>query len=86
MNYKRSKLQIYLDILKVIKKGTKKPTRIMYKTNLSWKPLMSILDSMLSQDLIGKNQNSSHVTYEITDRGRNVLNYFNEAMKLIEIS
>ncbi|MES0324359.1 MAG: winged helix-turn-helix domain-containing protein [Candidatus Bathyarchaeia archaeon] len=30
MKNRRSKLEIYLDVLKVIKEGTTKPTRIMY--------------------------------------------------------
>lgn len=85
MSYKRSRLEIYLDLLKVINKGTRKPTRIMYRTNLSWKPLMKIIESMLTQGLITKNDNGKHTTYRITEKGKNVLNYFNEAMELIEI-
>jgi len=28
------------------RKGTHKPTRIMYRTNLSWKPLIEVLEAM----------------------------------------
>jgi len=52
MTQKRSRLEIYLDVLRAIKKGVNKPTRIMYKTNLSWKPLQEILESMTSQEII----------------------------------
>ena len=84
MAHKRSRLEIYLDVLKVIRQGTHKPTRIMYRTNLSWKPLMKILDSMLDQGLIYKAEEGKHTTYNIADKGRNVLEYFDSAMKLIE--
>ena len=84
MAYKRSRLEIYLDVLRVIQHGTHKPTRIMYRTNLSWKPLMKILDSMVAQALISKVEERKHTTYEIAGKGRNVLEYFEKAMELIE--
>jgi len=83
---KRSKLEIYLDVLKVICAGTRKPTRIMYGANLSWIPLVRILESLLDQGLIAGEEDHKHTVYHITEKGRNVLEYFSEAMELIEIS
>jgi len=85
MNSKRSRIEIYLDVLQAIKRGTHKPTRIMYRTNLSWKPLMVVLESMIEQGLIRAEEKGNRTTYWITEKGRNVLNYFSEAMNLIEI-
>ena len=82
---KRSRIEIYIDVLQAIRKGVHKPTRIMYRTNLSWKPLMQVLDAMIKQQLIASENQGTHVTYKITEKGMNVLNYFNEAMELIEI-
>jgi predicted transcriptional regulator len=82
---KRSRIEIYLDVLQAIRKGIYKPTRIMYRTNLSWKPLMQVLNTMMEQELITSEELGSHITYKITEKGMNVLNYFNEAMELIEI-
>ena len=84
-NQKRSKLEIYLDVLKAIDAGTRKPTRIMYRANLSWVPLVKILESLLDQDLIAQEEDHKHTVYHITENGRNVLQYFDEAMELIEI-
>ncbi|TEU09360.1 hypothetical protein E3J20_06555, partial [Candidatus Bathyarchaeota archaeon] len=50
MDNRRSKLEIYLEVLQIIKGGTSKPTRIMYSANISWQPLMRVLSSMISQD------------------------------------
>jgi len=83
MTRKRSKLEIYLDILKVIKKGVNKPTRIMYSTNLSWTPLKNILSSMLEQKLIAEERIGNRKVYHITEKGMNGLRYFNKMRDLM---
>ena len=85
MTQKRSRLEIYLDVLRAIKKGVNKPTRIMYKTNLSWTPLQEILNSMISQGLIIKKENKNKRLYEITEKGLNVLRYFNKVREMVTI-
>lgn len=91
MTRRRSKLEIYLDVLWIIKDGTRKPTRIMYGANLSWKPLQRILNSMVSQGLIKEIDMSdsrdkrTNMCYEITQKGENVVKYFNRARDLIEL-
>ena len=82
---KRGRLEIYLDIIEAVRKSPQKPTRIMYKANLSWKPFMEILRSLQDQGLIDVAQTGNHTTLKITEKGKNVLKYFNEAMKLVEI-
>jgi len=46
---------------------------------------MQVLDAMMEQNLIAIEKQGTHVVYKITEKGMNVLNYFNEAMELIEI-
>ena len=78
-------------MLKVIKEGTKKPTRIMYGANLSWKLLQGILGSMVSQGLIeeidASNSRDKRTTkvYEVTSKGDSVIRYFDRAKGLIEV-
>jgi len=49
----RSRLEIYLSILKVIQREKfAKPTRIMYKSNISLIPLQGFLQSLLKNRLI----------------------------------
>ena len=91
MRRRRSQLEIYLDVLWTIKKGDKKPTRIMYGANLSWKPLQKVLDSMIDQNLIKKfnprtnKDKRTNSYYELTQKGENVINYFKCAKDLIDI-
>ena len=77
MTEKRSRLEIYLDVLEVISKGCHKPTRIMYSSNLSWKPLKEIFQSLLEQGLIEiKEDGKTRKRYYITPKGLRVLGYF----------
>jgi predicted transcriptional regulator len=88
---RRSKLEIYLDVLKVIKEGTKKPTRIMYGANLSWKLLQNILSSLVDQNLIlevdasDSRDKRTNTIFEITSKGDSVIRYFDRAKGLIEV-
>jgi len=86
---RRSKFEIYLDILAEIKGGTVKPTRIMYGANLSWKPLKQILMMLTAQGLIVEqsmgDDKRSRKSYSLTEKGENVLNYFNRARGLLKL-
>ncbi len=72
---RRSRFEIYFDILKVIGKGTDRPTRIMYQTNLSWIVLQEMFESLTSGGFIGERPEKSGVRYYLTDKGRNALSY-----------
>ena len=91
MKNRRSKLEIYLDVLKVIKEGTTKPTRIMYGANLSWKLLQGILNSMAAQDLIEEidvsdsRDKRTNTVYQVTQKGDSVIRYFDRAKGLIDV-
>jgi predicted transcriptional regulator len=76
---KRSRLEIYLDVLKVLRKGESRPTRIMYQSNLSWKPLTQILDSLVRQEIVEVTQDNFHNVYCLTKKGFDVLEYFQNA-------
>ena len=83
---RRTRLEIMLNILRAVKSGVEKPTRIMYRTNLSWKPLMKVLTSLSDQGLVTVIEEGNHRFYEITDKGRNVLQYFSRAMESIKVT
>ena len=91
MKNRRSKLEIYIEVLQLIKEGIAKPTRIMYGANLSWKLLQSVLDNMIDQGLIdeidqsrSKDKRTSKI-YELTSRGDSVIRYFRHAKQLIDL-
>ena len=86
---RRSKLEIYVDILKVLGlRGPLKLTHIMYKANVNCKVLKEYLDFLLAQGLVEERSvGKSRVVYANTQRGITVLKYFrelNKALPLIE--
>jgi predicted transcriptional regulator len=91
MSNRRSRFEIYVDVLTEIMNGSKKPTKIMYGANLSYKPLKNILQSLLDQGLIEEDERRikdkrTKVKYILTQKGVNVVKYYSKAKDLIEIS
>jgi len=78
-------------VLRVIKNGTEKPTRIMYEANLSWTSLKDVLSLLLSQELveeidISESRDKRTVRiYKITEKGDHLIRYFHRAEQLLQI-
>jgi len=84
MSERRSKLEIYLDILQIINKGDTKPTRIMYKANLSWISLCEALQSLIINGIISEKVLRRRKEYIITKRGKRALKYFQGITQFIK--
>jgi predicted transcriptional regulator len=85
---RRSKLEINLEVLSVVKEGVDKPTRIMYAANLSWQPTQRVLSNLVRQGLLREitaPNNTSRRMYKITEKGLKVLAYFDDAEVLLGI-
>ena len=82
---RRSRLKIYVDVLRTIRGGEKVPTRIMFRTNVSWGPLMRMLESLISQGLVRREEESRRRRYVITEKGMKALTYFDEVARLIKV-
>jgi predicted transcriptional regulator len=91
MKHRRSKLEVYIDVLRAIKKGIKKPTRIMYESNLSWKPLQNTLVLLEKKGFILEYEPNdlrdkrTSKCYMLTQKGENVITFFNKAKDFLEI-
>ena len=88
---RRSRLEIYLEVLNAIKNGTEKPTRIMYEANLSWRLLNDILSSLESQELVeeidvsGSRDKRTDRIYRTTGKGDTLIRYFHNAEQLLSL-
>ncbi|MGD2201377.1 MAG: winged helix-turn-helix domain-containing protein [Candidatus Bathyarchaeota archaeon] len=86
---RRSKLEIMLDVLRVVHDGISKPTRIMYNANMSWNPTQRVLEKLIDEGHILVEEKPSKQRakkrYYITEKGLNILRYFKGAERLIEI-
>jgi predicted transcriptional regulator len=92
VNMRRSKLEMYVDVLKVLARyGPLKLTHIMYKANINCSVLKQYLDFLIQQNLVEeqtlrKKRNKTRVVYAITERGRTVLKYFRELNSALQIT
>jgi predicted transcriptional regulator len=86
---RRSKLEIMLKVLEAVREGVEKPTRIMYAVNMSWNPTQEVLARLVEDGLIRVTEElggrRSKKRYEITEKGANVIRYFQGVKALINI-
>jgi predicted transcriptional regulator len=84
---KRSKLEIYVDILEALgQRGPLKVTHIMYKANVNCKVLKDYLDFLVKQKLIEERMvESGKVVYANTTYGTEVLKFFRELDKMLPL-
>ena len=90
MSTRRSKFEIYLDILTQVKSGVNLPTRIMYSTNLSWLSLNQVMKQLVSHDLLEEHNDESgdrrtKTTYRVTEKGEKFLGYLGYAIKSVKL-
>ena len=76
-----------LGILAAVRGGKDKPTRIMYAVNLSWNPTLRMLSQLVEQGLLEERVASgrSKRRYVMTERGVNVLDYFEKANEILPL-
>jgi len=84
---RRSKMEMYLDILKTLaKKGPLKLTHVMYKANVNCSVLKEYLNFLIQQKLVEeKSLRKERIVYEITEKGLTVLKYFRELQIMLPI-
>ena len=84
---RRSKLEMYIDILKVLAhRGPLKLTHIMYKANVNCSVLKEYLGFLMKQNLVEERTiGKRRVVYAITQRGITVLKHFKELKQVLPI-
>ncbi|HJX02519.1 MAG TPA: winged helix-turn-helix domain-containing protein [Candidatus Bathyarchaeia archaeon] len=87
LEMRRSKLEMYIDILKVLAhRGPLKLTHIMYKANVNCSVLKEYLDFLIKQNLVEERTiGKRRVVYAVTQRGITVLKYFRELKQVLPI-
>ena len=95
---RRSRLGLYLDILRVIASGTTKPTRILFEARLSWTSMKKAMEFLLENELIVKEEIDNEETrrgvtrdlrlkekYLITNKGLIVIKFFEKEQILANL-
>jgi predicted transcriptional regulator len=85
MNDRRSRMSIYIDILRVVATKQKaKPTHILYGANLSSARLKKYLAIMTSSGLLKEVSEADKIFYILTPKGREFLNESKKIEKFSE--
>jgi predicted transcriptional regulator len=70
----RSRIKIYFDILSSVKEeGNAKPTRVLYRSNLSYDRLTRYLDELVTKGLLAEVRSEDSRYYTITEKGSEFL-------------
>ncbi len=89
MSKRRSRLEIVLNVLSVVAEGLDKPTRIMYAANMSWTSKQKMLSQLVELGLLevvyNQGDRRSNRRYKITEKGINVIEYFDEAREIMPV-
>ena len=87
LSVRRSKLEMYMDILKVLAhRSPLKLTHVMYKANVNCNILKEYLEFLIKQGLVEENKvGKSRVAYTITERGLSLLKHFRELRQVLPI-
>jgi len=85
---RRSKIEMYVDILEVIAhKGPLKLTHVMYKVNVNCSMLKEYLNFLTKQGFIEETTiGKQKMVYTITQRGVTVLKQFGELKEVLPIT
>ncbi len=76
--YRRSRIELYTDILKAIANGRQSPARMVYAANLSYDRVVKCLDFLEEQSLIQRSSDTKKRRYKVTSRGMDVVRYFSQ--------
>ena len=86
---RRSKLEIYIDILNAVLNGERKTTRIMYAANLSSESVRRSLEGLVKEGYLESSSYDANKrtkrTYSITPKGVRALRYFKGAEILVDV-
>ena len=83
MNKKRTRLEIFHDILEVIKQrnGKIKPTHILYKANLSHQMLEDYLTELIQKGFVIELNKKEGKFYSLTQKGFDYINQYQYVIK-----
>ena len=65
-----------MDILEAVAAGHERPTRIMFKANLSWIILQEAIDYLMTSGLLQETADRGRRIYSVTHKGINIIEDF----------
>ena len=86
MKQKRERLEIIHDMLRVIRDSGNhsKPTRLLYKSNLSHKMMKEYLDYLIENRFVVESEEKGSKTYSLTERGFEYLQKYSTVLEFMD--
>lgn len=82
--YRRSRIELYVDILQAIANGRESPAKIVYAANLSYDRVVKCLEFLEEQSLVQRTENANKKRrYKVTPKGMEVVRYFTEVQSAL---
>ncbi|MGM5482841.1 MAG: winged helix-turn-helix domain-containing protein [Nanobdellota archaeon] len=83
---RRDKITIIYEMLKAImnKNGIIKPTHLLYKSNLSYKRMLPLVEDLKKKNLIYQENYGNKKRYLITDEGRKFISEYKKMKEFID--
>lgn len=83
MNSRRSKIQIFYDMMKFIQSADLvKPTHVMYKANLSYQRFKTYIEMLEEKEFIIKVKKKKTNYLQITEKGREFVRSFRQVQEI----
>lgn len=76
---------MYFDVLELIDRGFHKPTRIMYRANLSWSNLKNVLELLSNGRMIQTKNVGKSTRYFLTEKGKEALSFHLKSVEMLEV-
>lgn len=83
---RRSRVEILAEILEVVSRGEAGPTKIMFKTNISWFFLQKSLNLLTSSDMVVGESKGSKRVYRLTPKGHKFLSEYEKVRQELLMS
>lgn len=80
---RRSHIEMMVHVLDAIRNGADKPTRVMYKSNLSWSACQNFLGHLAERGFVRVVPDGPRRRYELTPSGSEVLSSFTRVAEAI---
>jgi len=82
--YRRSRIELYVDILQAIANGRESPAKVVYAANLSYDRVIKCIAFLEEQNLVQRTENANKKRrYKITPKGMEVVRYFTEVQSAL---
>ncbi|OGD55740.1 hypothetical protein A3K78_07190 [Candidatus Bathyarchaeota archaeon RBG_13_52_12] len=89
MSLRRSRFEIYRELLTQVHNGNVHPTRMMYSTELPWPAFNQVIKTLISQEFLSEVEDQvdkrSGARYRVTEKGERFLEYLGKALDSVDL-